>query len=118
MEVDGWQIGGLGYSAPTPFNTPGEYSEDEMARRLEPFSGLKPLVLICHCPPLNTALDQVRPGLHGGSRAIREFIERGQPEHFFCGHIHEAEGTAVQIGSTHAVNVGKIGFLLELAAVP
>jgi Icc-related predicted phosphoesterase len=117
MEVDGWQIAGLGYSAPTPFNTPGEYSEDEIGRRLQPFFGLKPLVLICHCPPLDTALDQIRPGLHAGSRAVREFIEHERPEHFFCGHIHEAEGTAVQIGPTHAVNVGKIGFLLDLPQV-
>ncbi len=115
MEVDGWNLAGLGYSSPTPFNTPGEYSEEEMARRLEPFSGLKPLVLICHCPPLDTALDQIRPGLHAGSRSIREFIRRVEPEHFFCGHIHEAEGAAVQIGRTRAVNVGKTGYLLDLA---
>ena len=114
MEVGGWQIAGLGYSAPTPFNTPGEYSEDEIERRLEPFSGLKQLVLICHCPPLDTALDQVRPGLHAGSRAIREFIEREQPKHFFCGHIHEAAGKVIQMGKTRAQNVGKAGFLLEL----
>ncbi len=115
MELDGWNLAGLGYSSPTPFNTPGEYSEEEMARRLEPFSGLKPLVLICHCPPLDTALDQIRPGLHAGSRSIREFIRRVEPEHFFCGHIHEAEGAAVQIGRTRAVNVGKTGYLLDLA---
>jgi Icc-related predicted phosphoesterase len=117
MEIDGWHIAGLGYSSPTPFNTPGEYSEAEIARRLQPFSGLKPLVLICHCPPLNTTLDRIRPGLHAGSSAIREFIEREQPELFFCGHIHEAEGVAEQIGSTRAVNVGKLGFLLELPPV-
>ena len=117
MEIDGWNVAGLGYSAPTPFNTPGEYTEEEIARRLEPFSGLKPLVLICHYPPLNTALDQIRRGLHAGSRAIREFIEREQPEHFFCDHIHEAEGAAVQIGPTRAVNAGKTGFLLDLPPI-
>jgi Icc-related predicted phosphoesterase len=114
MEMDGVQVAGLGYSSPTPFATPGEYSEEEMAARLAPFADLKPLVLICHAPPLNTELDRVHEGLHAGSRAVREFIEEHQPQHFFCGHIHEAEGVAIQMGATRARNVGKRGYLLEL----
>ena len=109
-----WHIAGLGYSSPTPFDTPGEYSEADLAARLERFAELVPLVLICHAPPYGTALDQVNPGLHAGSTAVREFIERHQPEYFFCGHIHEAEGVAIEIGRTRARNVGKRGFLLEL----
>jgi len=105
---------GLGYSNPTPFDTPGEYSEDELARRLNKFADLKPLVMVCHAPSLNTALDRIHDGLHAGSRAVREFIERVQPAHFFCGHIHEAEGQVTQIGDTKARNVGKSGCLLEL----
>ncbi len=46
--------------------------------------------------------------------AARDFIEQHQPRYFFCGHIHEAEGVAIQMGATYAVNVGKKGFLLEL----
>jgi Icc-related predicted phosphoesterase len=118
LEVAGVRIAGLGYSSPTPFNTPGEYSEEELATRLEKFAGLQPLVLICHAPPLNTALDQVRQGLHAGSRAVREFIEKYQPVEFFCGHIHEAEGAAIEIGSTRARNVGKRGYLLNLPLGP
>jgi Icc-related predicted phosphoesterase len=45
---------------------------------------------------------------------VREFIEAQQPEYFFCGHIHEAEGVVIQMGSTRAQNVGKKGYLLEL----
>jgi len=107
-------VAGLGYSNPTPFHTPGEYSEAELARKLEAFAGLAPLALICHCPPQGTALDQIRPGLHAGSTAVREFLLREQPEYFFCGHIHEAAGARVMIGKTQAVNVGKQGFLLDL----
>src|SRR5258708_6498653 len=51
FQAAGVHIGGLGYSSPTPFNTPGEYSEAEMATRLAKFEGLKPLVMICHAPP-------------------------------------------------------------------
>jgi len=114
LAIGGTHIAGLGYSTPTPFDTPGEYSEQEMAARLEKFAGLKPLVLICHAPPLETDLDRIKTGLHAGSRAVREFIERVQPGHFFCGHIHEAEGKVIQMGATRAMNVGKKGYLLEI----
>lgn len=114
LDLDGTHVAGLGYSNPTPFNTPGEYSEEELAARLEKFAALKPLVLIAHAPPFGTALDRVREGLHAGSRAVREFIEKHQPEYFFCGHIHEAEGKVIQMGATRAQNVGKKGHLLDL----
>lgn len=114
LEVDGVRIAGLGYSSPTPFDTPGEYSEEEMAARLARFDAFRPDVMICHAPPLDTALDQVHEGLHAGSRAVHDFIDRVQPAHFFCGHIHEAEGRVVQMGMTRAMNVGKKGYLLEV----
>jgi Icc-related predicted phosphoesterase len=114
LEIAGVQIAGLGYSSPTPFDTPGEYSEEELASRLSKFAELKPLVLICHAPPLNTTLDRVHEGLHAGSRAVREFIEKYQPRDFFCGHIHEAEGKVEQMGATRAMNVGKRGHVLEI----
>ena len=115
LKIGRYHVAGLGYSSPTPFNTPGEYSEAELGERLASFENLKPLVLICHAPPHATALDRIREGVHGGSRAIREFIDRHQPERFFCGHIHEAEGVEAAIGRTIAVNVGKRGYLLELS---
>ncbi len=114
LETGGFYVGGLGYSNPTPFNTPGEYSEEEIARRLARFAGLRPLILICHCPPHETALDRVREGVHAGSRSVRAFIDEFQPRFFFCGHIHEAEGTSVELGGTRAVNVGQRGYLLDL----
>jgi len=113
-EVGGVRFAGLGYSTVTPFDTPGEYSEEEIAQRLEKFAAWKPQVLICHSPPLGTPLDRIREGLHAGSRAVREFIEKHQPAHFFCGHVHEAEGVVIQMGATRAMNVGKKGFLLEI----
>ncbi len=118
IELNGYHIAGFGYSSPTPFNTPGEYSETEIARRLEKFATLRPLVLICHCPPHKTALDRVRFGIHAGSRSIREFIERCGPEYFFSGHIHEAEGAVERLGATRAISVGKRGYLLELPPRP
>ena len=109
-----WHIAGLGYSSPTPFHTPGEYTEAQIAERLAPFADLHPLVLVSHAPPYGTALDLVKPGLHAGSTAVGDFIVRCQPAHFFCGHIHEAEGVSIEMGRTRAHNTGKKAFLLEL----
>jgi uncharacterized protein len=115
MEIAGYHVAGLGYSNPTPFNTPGEYSEQELTERLNKFSGLDPLVLICHTPPKGTALDRASEGQHYGSVAIGEFIEREQPRYFYCGHIHEAAGQHAMLGRTEAWNVGKRGRLLDLS---
>jgi Icc-related predicted phosphoesterase len=114
IEMGGRHIAGLGYSNITPFKTPGEYTEAEIAERLTPWAELKPLVLICHCPPFGTPLDRAGPGKHFGSPAIGRFIDEHQPEWFFCGHIHEAEGVSTTFGATRGVNVGKRGYLLDL----
>jgi uncharacterized protein len=118
FQAGAWHVAGLGYSNPTPFQTPGEYGEAQIAERLARFADLAPLILICHAPPYGTALDRIREGLHAGSHAVREFIERYQPAYFFCGHIHEAEGVEVRLGATIARNVGKAGYLLELEHTP
>ncbi len=107
-------IVGMGYSNPTPFDTPGEYTEEELARRLGRFSGLRPQVLVCHAPPKDTELDRAAPGLQFGSSAVRDYIEQCQPAYCFCGHIHEGAGQTARIGATQAVNVGKKGYCLRI----
>jgi uncharacterized protein len=108
------QWAGLGYSNITPFNTPGEYSEDEIAKALAPFDSAKPLYLVVHFPPLDTRLDEFAAGKHAGSPALREWVDRVQPVYLFCGHIHECAGRSDRIGSTQAFNVGKNGYVLEV----
>jgi Icc-related predicted phosphoesterase len=114
MQIGRYHVAGLGYSSPTPFDTPGEYSEEQLAARLGKFGGLHPLVMVCHCPPYGSTLDRVRDGMHAGSTAVRDFISAEQPDFFFCGHIHEAAGTSELIGKTTAMNVGKKGYLIQL----
>ena len=114
IEIDGFHVTGLGYSNPTPFDTPGEYSEVELEERLHAFDGLKPMISICHCPPWGTGLDRITNLKHAGSRAVREFLQREQPRYFFCGHIHEAAGITETLGPTSAMNVGRKGYLLDL----
>ncbi|HEV2386200.1 MAG TPA: metallophosphoesterase [Candidatus Acidoferrales bacterium] len=112
--LGGTRWAGLGYSNPTPFDTSGEYSEDEIAEALAGFDGLAGLHLVVHFPPWGTCLDEVAPGRHAGSRVLRQWVERTQPRYLFCGHIHECAGKTDTIGSTACINVGKAGHLLEL----
>ncbi|HME06514.1 MAG TPA: metallophosphoesterase [Bryobacteraceae bacterium] len=115
IQLGKYWLAALGYSNITPFQTPGEYTEEEIARRLSPFDSVAdPLVLICHCPPKGTRLDCAGPGRHFGSTAVREFIDRRQPVYFYCGHVHEAAGEADRIGRTQGWNVGKTGVVLEI----
>ena len=113
-ELGGSHFVGMGYSNPTPFDTPGEYEEDELARRLARFAALRPQILVAHAPPFGTELDEAAPGLHFGSRAVRDYVDAHQPSYCFCGHIHEGAGRVIELGQTTAVNVGKPGYLLEL----
>jgi uncharacterized protein len=108
------QWAGLGYSNITPFGTPGEYTEAEIAEALAAFDGLKPLYLVVHCPPADTKLDEFAPGKHAGSSAVREWVGRVQPAFLFCGHIHETAGLSERLGATQCFNVGKQGYVIEI----
>jgi hypothetical protein len=105
---------GLGYSNITPFNTPGEYTEEQIQEALAAFDGLSPLYLVAHVPPKNSQLDEFAPGQHGGSPALSAWLERAQPLYLFCGHIHECAGRSDQLGRTKCFNVGKAGYTLEV----
>ncbi len=102
---------GVGGSNPTPFNTPLEYSEEEIKACLnEGFTKVKEAeikILVSHPPPYNTKVDRISSGLYVGSRAIREFIEKTQPSLVLCGHIHEARGID-KIKNTIIVNPGPL----------
>ena len=105
---------GLGYSNITPFNTPGEYSEEQIAQALAEFDGIPSLYLVVHFPPQGTKLDEFAAGKHGGSPTLRAWVERAQPAYLFCGHIHECAGKSDLLGRTRCFNAGKAGYLLDL----
>src|SRR5277367_517046 len=56
--VGGVAIFGCGGSNITPFKTPTEFTEDEIAETLErgyaEVAGRRPLLMICHTPPFET----------------------------------------------------------------
>jgi Icc-related predicted phosphoesterase len=118
----------VGLSTYTPWDTPREASEEEIARAIEEGVASVPDVGRCvfnfHCPPKDTPIDtclklEVRPGelprpireggrfvtTGGGSTAVREAIERYQPLVGLHGHIHESGGR-FRIGRTQTFNPG------------
>lgn len=124
LDFGEFQIMGFGASNPTPWNSPREFAEEEIERRLQAtvdeLDPDRPLFANIHVPPYRSTLDdaplvddQLRPVIKGGnpiagpvgSRAVRSFIEHYQPLVSLHGHIHEAR-SATRIGRTLAVNPG------------
>lgn len=105
---------GFGLTSPTPFKTLGELREQEIKKSLEKFKGLKNLILFTHVPPKNTNLDKTSSGVHAGSLAVREFIEKNTPLYCFSGHVHENEGKKEKIDNTICYLVGKNSYGFNL----
>lgn len=104
-------IFGVGGSNPTPFYSPSEFSEEEIASYLQ--TGYEMIqdapckILVAHCPPYRTAIDRLHSGYHVGSTSVRHFIERHQPDICISGHIHESPGED-RIGNTRLLNPGML----------
>lgn len=100
---------GVGGSSPSPFDTPFEITEVEIAmllrQGLETCIGGGRVVLVSHSPPKNTIVDVTFGGDHVGSSSVREFIQKTKPMLVLCGHIHEAAGVD-KIGKSIVVNPG------------
>lgn len=109
--ASGLGVMGIGYSTPTPFNTPGEVEESTIEGWLEETyakaAGFSKLVLVIHEPPANSATDMIVNGQHVGSEAVRRFIEKRQPEVVLTGHIHESKAVDT-IGKSTVINPGML----------
>lgn len=107
-ELGGFVFTGFGGSNPTPFDTPFEVPDEELAAGMGSAcgeSGTKNLVFITHAPPKNTICDRLPGGACVGSEAVRKAIERYNPVFLFCGHIHEGIGTEL-VEKTIVANPG------------
>ncbi|SMF32838.1 metallophosphoesterase family protein [Desulfovibrio gilichinskyi] len=105
----GIKIMGVGYSIPTPFGTPSEVSDEQLGQWLEEtyakIGDYDQLILAVHDSPYNTKLDVISNGQHVGSRSVRNFIEKVQPDIVVSGHIHESSGEDI-IGKSRIFNPG------------
>jgi Icc-related predicted phosphoesterase len=114
----------LGWSNPTPWNSPRECSEEELMTKLEKMvsnvKNMKDALFCLHCPPFESQIDQaplldknMRPVMEGGrpvivpvgSKSVRAIIEKCQPLLGLHGHIHECRGW-MNIGRTQCMNPG------------
>jgi Icc-related predicted phosphoesterase len=121
---DHHQMISLGWSAPTPWKTYRECSEEKLREMLETefkkVQSYDNLVCNFHDPPYGTALD-VAPQLdenfkpvttfgqvkmiHVGSRAVHDVVMKYQPLLGLHGHIHES-GSHCFLGRTLCLNPG------------
>lgn len=102
VELGDWNVVGIGGSNPTPFKTPSEYREEEIAGMLEAADVDKFTILLTHAPPFGL-FDSIGE-MHVGSKAIKAVIEQKKPLLNICAHIHEHEGQEV-LGETLVVKL-------------
>jgi Icc-related predicted phosphoesterase len=121
---DGYTMVSVGYSNKTPWDSPRELPEDELAayisKQANAVGSTDRVIFNFHVPPRETPIDQAalldaefRPIMKGGmpviagvgSSAVREALENYQPMLSLHGHIHESRGEA-RIGRTLAINPG------------
>ena len=121
---EGIQMLSCGHANTTPWNSPREMPEEDLAAHLEALAAKLDdpgkAIFNLHVPPKGTAIDQapkldadLKPIVKGGSvemgaagsQAVRDLIERYQPPLALHGHIHESRGT-VRIGDTVCINPG------------
>jgi Icc-related predicted phosphoesterase len=112
----------LGWSNETPWETPRECSEEELAAKIaslaEQIEDMENAIFNIHVPPYGTGLDDapeladatsVRRGgsmmKPVGSTAVRDAILTYQPLLSLHGHIHESRGSQ-KLGRTLAINPG------------
>ncbi|MGI9466253.1 MAG: metallophosphoesterase family protein [Rubripirellula sp.] len=111
--VEGVEFWGVGGGIPvTPFGDWSyDFSEVEAAALL---AGCKSVaVLVVHSPPLDT-VDHDSSGQIRGSQAIREVVEKTQPDLVVCGHIHSDWEKQVRLAETQVLNAGPRGVLIEI----
>lgn len=120
----GFPMISVGYSNRTPWDSPRELDEADLADVIERQVATLPdpskAIFNLHVPPKDTPIDQAmaldrefRPVVKGGSpvitgvgsSAVRDAIAKHQPILSLHGHIHESRGEA-RIGRTLALNPG------------
>lgn len=117
----------LPYVNPTPWQTPREAPEEELAEMIERdvagIADFGKVIFNFHAPPIDSTLDTCamldattdppsqivrggQPVMYGaGSTAVRAALERYQPLLGLHGHIHESQAAA-RLGRTLCVNPG------------
>ena len=124
VDIGGYQVISFGWATTTPWHSPREVTEAELAARLGALAAqldpAQPAIFNFHDPPARSGLDMaykmtgdLKVEMAGGqamlapvgSTSVRDLIERVQPVLSLHGHIHESRASR-KIGRTLAVNPG------------
>jgi Icc-related predicted phosphoesterase len=124
IEVGGFETISLSEVNITPWNSPREVEEKDLAKKIDILAGKltdpSKAIFNFHAPPHMTAIDVapklsksltpiMGPGgvemIHVGSKAVKDAIKRYQPLLGLHGHIHEAGGMD-KVGKTPVLNPG------------
>jgi Icc-related predicted phosphoesterase len=114
----------VGWSNHTPWDTPRECSEEELAAKIDALAAqiedMDSAIFNIHVPPFGTGLDNapqldenLKPVEGGtvmapvGSTAVRDSILKHQPLLALHGHIHESRGVQ-KLGRTTCINPGSV----------
>jgi Icc-related predicted phosphoesterase len=120
----GFELASIGYSTPTPWDTPRELPEEQLGDRIDALLAQvrepEQAVFNFHCPPRDTHLDQapmldaeLRPvvdasgvRMHSvGSSSVRRAIEDARPLLGLHGHVHESPA-GQKLGPSMVINPG------------
>jgi len=120
VEFNGYEMITTSYSNPTPWDTPRECSEEDLAKRIDALvpqiKDMSKGIFNFHVPPYGTALDlapylskDMRQSagqmIHVGSKSVAAAISKYQPFLGLHGHIHESKGVQY-MGKTFVCNPG------------
>lgn len=124
VDLGGYQVISFGWATTTPWHSPREVTEAELAERIGALAAKldpnQPAIFNFHDPPARSGLDmayrmtgELKVEMAGGqamlapvgSTAVRDLIERIQPVLSLHGHIHESRASR-KIGRTLAINPG------------
>jgi len=124
---DDHSMASVGFSNPTPWNTPREIPDEKLGEIIEGMCAqvkdFEHCIFNFHVPPLDSTLDSCpkldwttdppSPIMSGGqivfagagSQAVRKAIETHQPMLSLHGHIHESQAV-IKMGRTTCINPG------------
>jgi Icc-related predicted phosphoesterase len=122
INANGYEMISCGWSTPTPWNTPREISDEELAKKIESLASqvdnMENCIFALHDPPKDTSLDEAQAldkdlkatmgdTMHVGSSSVHDAIMKYQPLLGLHGHIHESRGFC-KLGRTLCTNPGSI----------
>lgn len=112
---DGLVFAGSGGGSKFTGTTPNERSDEELAsdfqivldQSADGDATWDNMIMIMHNPPKDTECDKIESGIHVGSPALRQVIEKVQPLAVVTGHIHESAAVD-RVGDTVVMNPGSL----------